>query len=46
MLAVELEQVAVAEESVTVLQIAWAPSLNVTLPVGVPEPDCGATVAV
>jgi hypothetical protein len=42
---VEIERVAVPEVRVAEPS-ALAPSLNVTVPVGVPLPDCGATVAV
>ena len=38
--------VAVPEEFKVPVPICVAPSLNVTDPVGVPEPDTGATVAV
>ena len=41
----EVEKDAVPELRVPV-PIALAPSLKVTLPAGVPLPDCGATVAV
>src|SRR5277367_1861022 len=43
--SVEVEKVAVPEARVAVPS-ELAPSLNVTVPVGVPLADCGATVAV